>query len=42
MDVAERAKKYYEEGVITIEQACQAIGLSGPSLSYDPDFVLPE
>lgn len=41
-DTAERAKKYYEEGVITIEQACQAIELGSPSLPYDPTFSLPD
>ena len=42
LDIAERAKKYYEDGTITIDQACQAIGLGSPSLSYDSTFSLPE
>ena len=42
MHIAERAKRYYEEGVITIEQACQAVGLTSANLPYDPTFSLPD
>ena len=42
MNVVDRAKRYYEEGVITIEQACQAVGLTSPSLPYDDTFSLPD
>ena len=39
---AEKAKKLYEKGEITIDQACQAIGVYAPHFAYDPDFTLPE
>ena len=42
LDVANRAKKYYENGTITIAQACQAIELASPTLPYDPTFSLPD
>ena len=42
LEIAERAKRYYEEGVITIEQACQAVGLTSANLPYDPTFSLPD
>jgi hypothetical protein len=42
LDIAERAKRYYEDGTITIDQACQALGIGGGTLSYDPTFSLPE
>ena len=42
LDVAERAKKYYENGTITIDQACQALGIADSYINYDENFVLPE
>lgn len=42
LDIAERAKKYYEDGTITIDQACQALMISGPVTTYDETFSLPE
>lgn len=41
-ETAERAKKYFEEGKITIDQAFQAIGVAGETITWDATFSLPD